>query len=228
MRSYFDHRYSSFGLKPPSGYVVRYDLSEDVERKKAEIDDILWNLSFNEIENNPGGKHFKDGALEVAREYVRTSWLHTPWLTSKALTQVLDSELVPLKKEALGKEVNGRFTSFLPGAYGVIVPAILSFLYFLALAAVGVSLFRNGHLLFATLVTVHMAWHFGQRLAVNMALRSSRMRLRRLCAPLQLIRDEVASGSYDSREIERRLRRSEADGLYVHSLTYALLKTATD
>jgi hypothetical protein len=41
---------------------------------------------------------------------------------------------------------------------------------------------------------------------------------------LQLIRDEVASGRYDSDENIRRLRQQEEKGLYIHSLVYPLLR----
>ncbi|MBC8458168.1 MAG: hypothetical protein H8D67_09260 [Deltaproteobacteria bacterium] len=41
---------------------------------------------------------------------------------------------------------------------------------------------------------------------------------------LQLIRDEIASGRYDSDENIRRLRQQEKKGLYVHSLLYPLLR----
>lgn len=43
---------------------------------------------------------------------------------------------------------------------------------------------------------------------------------------LQSVRDEVASGHYDAMELERRLRQLEQKDLYVHSLTYALLRLA--
>ena len=40
---------------------------------------------------------------------------------------------------------------------------------------------------------------------------------------LRDVRDEVASGLYDREEIAHRLRQHEKKGIYVHSLTYALL-----
>ncbi|MCB1034319.1 MAG: undecaprenyl-diphosphate phosphatase, partial [Acidobacteria bacterium] len=43
-------------------------------------------------------------------------------------------------------------------------------------------------------------------------------------AVLRQVWEEVASGFYDPREAKRRLRQLEAGGLYVHSLSYALLR----
>lgn len=43
-------------------------------------------------------------------------------------------------------------------------------------------------------------------------------------APLRLIRNEVASGHYDSAETIRRLRQQETQGVYVPSLVYPLLR----
>jgi hypothetical protein len=51
-----------------------------------------------------------------------------------------------------------------------------------------------------------------------------RARLARLAGQLGQVRDEVDSGNYDAQEIAGRLRRYEGEGLYVHSLVYALLR----
>ncbi len=51
-----------------------------------------------------------------------------------------------------------------------------------------------------------------------------RARLARLAQLLGQVRDEADSGNYDAQEIAGRLRRYETEGLYVHSLVYALLR----
>lgn len=47
MRSYFDDKYLSFGIDPPTGYVVRDHCPEEIHRKKEQLDEVLWNLTFN-------------------------------------------------------------------------------------------------------------------------------------------------------------------------------------
>ena len=112
MKSYFDGQYLEFGMTPPEGYDPYKPIAEELERKKQQIDNILWELTYNEIENarsierlRPNTAVFKDAAVALAQLYVNLAWLHTPWTTSKILTQVLDSELVPLKEEAFGLRV---------------------------------------------------------------------------------------------------------------------------
>ena len=51
-----------------------------------------------------------------------------------------------------------------------------------------------------------------------------RARLARLARLLGQVRDEVDSGNYDAQEIAGRLRRYESEGLYVHSLVYAVFR----
>ena len=51
MRSYYDGKYSSFGLPKPEGYDPHRLIQEDIERRKEQIDEILYYLSCNEIEN---------------------------------------------------------------------------------------------------------------------------------------------------------------------------------
>ena len=216
MRSYWDNDHLRLGVEP------------NVERKKNEIDDILWTLKYNEVENQPNTNHFKEGAVELAQKYLKANWLHTPWLTSRILTQLLDSELVPLKSEAYCAEFPGRFTSLLPGLWGVIVPATLSSIYLVALSVIAFFLFSSEHTVFGWFVVTYTLWHFGNRLRHNVIVYREWKRLQMLHAQLNLVRGEVASGSYDPVELEHRLRRSEELGLYVHSLTYGLLKAGRD
>ena len=225
MRSYFDDRYLSFGIDPPKGYIVRDHCPEDIQRKKEQIDEVLWELKYNEIANEPDINHFKDGAVELAQKYAQARWLHTPWLTSRILTQVLDSELVPLRKEAFGTQIPSRITSILPGLWGLLLPAALSFIYLVILSLIAFALFSNDHPISGFLVSAYIVWHFGNRLIINFRIRRERKRLAGLFGELHLIREEVASGTYDPAEVERRLRRSEEKGLYVHTLSHTLLKT---
>ena len=39
-------------------------------------------------------------ATKQAKTYIDSSWMHTPWLTARFLTDLLDVELAPLNREA--------------------------------------------------------------------------------------------------------------------------------
>jgi hypothetical protein len=214
----------TFAIDPPKGYFEREAWLDEIVRKKPEIDALLGDLNYNEIEHEADTTYFKTCAVELAHKYAHWEWLHTPWLTSRILTQVLDSELVPLQKQAFGVYVPGRLTSILPGHWGRLVPAILSFIGLLVSALIILLLFRYDHPLLGFVGAMSTVWHFISRMIVNFRMRRERKRLTSLYTDLRLIREEVSSGHYDAVEVERRLRRSEEKGLYVHSLAYTLLK----
>jgi|SRR5665213_1358359 len=227
MKSYFDGKYLSFFLEPPEGYDPQRSIDPDIDRKKEQIDNLLWNLAYNELDNDPDTKHFKDAAVALAQQYVTLEWLHTPWLTSKILTQVLDSELVPLKREAFASGMPDTFSALIPGVRGVVLRTSLSLIHFVVLLVIAGALFNYHHPLLALLVTAYMVWVFAGKSIFSLSVRRERKRLAELHRQLHLIRDEVASGCFDPVEVDLRLRKSEENGLYVHSLSHALLKIST-
>ena len=44
---------------------------------------------------------FRDTSQRQARDYVEASWMHTPWLTTLLLTNLLDSELAVMSRESV-------------------------------------------------------------------------------------------------------------------------------
>jgi hypothetical protein len=108
--------------------------------------------------------------------------MHTPWLTARFLTDLLDVELAPLNREA--KSVGESDLMLMS-----IIWRVLPLSYY---------------------------WRF--------KVARERASLARLARRLGQVRDEVDSGNYDAQEIAGRLRRYESEGLYVHSLVYALLR----
>ena len=85
----------------------------------------------------------KETSVELAQKYVHLQWLHTRWATSKILTQVFDSELIPLKEEAFGPDLTDLLSTLLPGVRGAILRTVLSFAYFALLIYFSVWLFSS-------------------------------------------------------------------------------------
>src|ERR1051326_8959807 len=69
MESYFDGRYLAFGLQPPEDYDSSRRIPADVEKKKDEIDEILWNITCNEMRPRDT-KGFKEAAAQLAQSYL--------------------------------------------------------------------------------------------------------------------------------------------------------------
>jgi hypothetical protein len=120
-------------------------------------------------------------AGKQAKTYIDSSWMHTPWLTARFLTDLLDVELAPSNREA---KSFGEFDLMLMPIICRVPP---------------LSYYRR------------------------FKVARERGRLARLASLLGQLRDEVDSGNYDAQEIAGRLRRYEGEGMYVHSLVYALL-----
>jgi hypothetical protein len=113
---------------------------------------------------------------------------------------------------------------FLPQPWATFVPPILSFL-FLLVSAVGIYLLVSIRLGWLGWVWVaYLCWHYYSRFNRRRIFAKERARLIRLGKLLGQMRDEVDSGNYDAQEVAGRLRRYEGEGLYVHSLVYALLR----
>jgi len=150
--------------------------------RKAQLDELLSNsLWVREIRGQDDSDWHKDAAKQ-AKTYIDSSWMHTPWLTARFLTDLLDVELAPLNREA--KSVR-EFNLMLMSSIWRVPP---------------------------------LAYYWRFKVA------RERAHLARLASLLGLVRDEVDSGNYDAQEISGRLRRYEGEGMYVHSLVYALLR----
>ena len=155
---------------------------DTTHERKAQLDELPSNsLWVHEIRGQDDSNWHKDAAKQ-AKTYLDSTWMHTPWLTARFLTDLLDVELAPLNREA--KSV-GEFDLMLMSIIWRVPP--LSYY-----------------------------WRF--------KVARERARLARLARLLGQVRDEVDSGNYDAQEIAGRLRRYESEGLYVHSLVYALLR----
>lgn len=164
---------------------LRYGVGDDhpIYEQRKQLYDLLTNsLWVRHIAGQDDAQWHRDAANQ-AKTYLDSTWMHTPWLTARFLTDLFDVELAPLNREAAsGGQSELQFHR----------PILWVF---------------------------DPRYYFWRR-----KLGRVRARLSRLAVLLKQVRDEVDLGNYDSGELAHRLRRFEGEGLYVHSLAYALLR----
>lgn len=68
----------------------------EARRRREELDSLL--LDMMRVRRSVGGD-LREAARAQAKRYADTPWTHTPWLTSYALTNLLDAELAGLPEE---------------------------------------------------------------------------------------------------------------------------------
>lgn len=139
--------------------------------------------------------NFKEDVLQSARSYLDTTWMHLPWLTRDFTVSLLDAEIAPLCASATAP-VRKWWVFFLIG-----LPMVIGLLFF-----------RNWDATALGLLIIYAVGCWGHA------------REEKKLVGLQRIRAEVASGIYDGHALACRLQQLERNGLYVHSLVYALLK----
>jgi hypothetical protein len=204
---------------------------DPAHERKAQLDELLSNsLWVRETRGQDNSDWHKDAAKQ-AKTYIDSSWMHTPWLTARFLTDLLDVELAPLNREAKSPQTNVGLlmlmpiTSWLlPQPWATFVSPILSFLFLLSTVAGIYFLFSVGLKWVGWAWIAYLCWHYYSRFNRGHIFDKERARLTRLAVLLGQVRDEVDSGNYDAEEIARRLRRYEGEGMYAHSLVFALLR----
>lgn len=68
----------------------------EARRRREELDGLF--LDMLRVRRGAGGD-LREAARAQAKRYAETPWMHTPWLTSYALTNLLDAELAGLPEE---------------------------------------------------------------------------------------------------------------------------------
>jgi hypothetical protein len=68
----------------------------EARRRREELDGLL--LGMLRVRRGEGAD-LREAARAQAKRYADTPWMHTPWLTSYALTNLLDAELAALPEE---------------------------------------------------------------------------------------------------------------------------------
>ncbi len=68
----------------------------EARRRRGELDSLI--LGMLRVRRGEGAD-LREAARAQAKRYADTPWMHTPWLTSYALTNLLDAELAALPEE---------------------------------------------------------------------------------------------------------------------------------
>lgn len=195
--------------------------------RKQQLDALLWTLTSCRLDDGLDSVHSKNAVYEQTRSYLDAIWMHTPELSSRLLTDLLDTELAPLTREIADPINPSIWTSYLPQPWGAVVPSLLSFAFF-AGGCVGLYyLLPARHFVSAGLLAAYLGLHYSLRYRHQKARLQGRNKLGQIAAKLKITRDEIGTGNFDAHEIELRLRRFETEGMYVHSLVYPLLCVAS-
>ena len=211
-------RDSTIGLRQDSAHAERL----------RELDSVLWDLVYIRHEHNPlerphDARYFGESVLEQAEKYLARDWMHTPWLTNRLMVDLLDSVIGTLAAEITAPDPS-RFTAGLPWPWGILVPKLLSFLFFVG-SVIGIALAFAVDLPWVGWAGIgYVACHYFWRFRRNYLLSKIRGDLAAWVSRLEWIRDEVKRGTYDPAEIADRLRKPEEKGFVIPSLVFPLLK----
>jgi hypothetical protein len=69
----------------------------EARRRREELDGLL--LGLLRVRRGPSGAGAREEARAQADRYAGAAWMHTPWITAYALTNLLDAELSALPEE---------------------------------------------------------------------------------------------------------------------------------
>ncbi len=240
---------NSFGsLETEVEYVANLKYDKGAEEKKQALDSLLEELIDLRLRRSEEWwLDFKDRSVELAKKYLDTGWMHSQWLTSFVLTNLVDADLAPLfpsdwwfpkmtsfsakrrYHEQNAKWVMPSNPSVRRVLQWVVVGPIVIGLGLLSIAVISAYVRQAGtpenassaNFWGLALTGLVMAFSPGIIMGIFYECRYRIKGLRSLYA----LREEVASGVWDGEEIARRLREYEKKNIYVHSLTYALLRS---
>jgi hypothetical protein len=151
-----------------------------------------------------------------ANAYLGKPWMQCRLATDFLLRAVLDTELLPLKREA--NDHQGVVAPFLRGAWWW-RPVLSAFLGASVIYAV-----INGDIIFAIMAAALLGLLFYRAPKHNPAMSEIRETLPHLLGLLDDVRREVASGAYDAGVLSERLKRAETEGAVIPSIAFSLLK----
>jgi len=231
---------------------LKYD--KNAKEKKRELDELLEELIDLRLRRSEESwLDFEGRSAKLAKKYLDTGWMHSPWLSSFVATNLLDASLSPVfppdwrfttqrdlsssvrdarwvkprhrLSRRLWRVVSAGIGVLLIGGLALLIAALAITVYsrayeeLLSRAFIG-DLWSNPFL-WTGLLMIFLSLCCAAPIILYEEWRWYRTKDQRL---IRDIRDEVASRLYDSEEITRRLRKMEEKGIYVHSLTYALLR----
>jgi len=209
--------------------IMRLDYDLETQAKKQQLDQILVDVvrAQHEFATNADGyklcQYYRDEIAAHANNFINSEWMHSLWLRNYIVTGLLDTYLAALVGAARSRSDPNRWTSELLQPWGIIVPSLFSFIFFLGTAIGIYVLFEIGFHWLAYLGIIYLVWHYFWRFFRNFQLAKGRGAITQVASVLQLIRDEVKTGHYQPEEVSRRLRQLEEKKFHIHSLVFPLL-----
>jgi hypothetical protein len=73
--------------------------------RKQQLDAVLWTLTSCRLDDGLDSVYSKNAVYEQTRSYIDAVWMHTPPLSSRLLTDLLDTELAPLTREVAARPI---------------------------------------------------------------------------------------------------------------------------
>ena len=187
---------------------------------RVNLDAFLWDLlcarDFGSYTDA-----FRETIQRLAKNYLCDHLLdiHTPWLTNRLITDLLDTVIDPVNH--LSVLDDWTFTSRLKPPWGIIVPRLLSFVFFMGSLSGILILFAMDLTWLAWLGVAYLTWHYFWKFRRIYLCDKVRLNLLLQTMSLSGTRNEIATGCFDADEIAQQLRKFEG---HVPSLVFPLLR----
>lgn len=189
---------------------------------RVNLDAFLWDLLCAR-DSAPYTDAYRESIQRLAKNYLCDHLIdiHTPWLTNRLITDLLDTVIGPVNQ--LSVLDDWAFTSQLKPPWGIIVPRLLSFVFFMGSLSGILILFAMDLRWLAWLGGAYLTWHYFWRFRRIYLCDKVRLNLLLQTMSLGGIRNEITTGCYDAEEIAKQLRKFEG---HVPSLVFPLLRLA--
>ena len=190
---------------------------------RVNLDAFLWDLLCAR-DSGPHTDAFRESIQRLAKNYFCDHLLdiHTPWLTNRLITDLLNTVIEPVIH--LNRlDDPGAFTSRLKPPWCIVVPRLLSFVFFIGSLSGIFVLFAMDLTWIGWLGVAYLTWHYFWRFRRIYLSDKVRLNLVEQAMSLSSIRNEIATGFYDPDEIAQQHRKFEGN---VPSLVFSLLRVA--
>lgn len=207
----------------PTLCLLRDEIKSSIDAgSRVNLDAFLWDLLCAR-DSRSYTDAFRESIQRLAKNYLGNHLLdiHTPWLTNRLITDLLDTVIDPVNH--LSGLDDWAFTGQLKPPWCIVVPRVLSFVFFIG-SLIGIFvLFAMDLRWLAWLGVAYLAWHYFWRFRRIYLCDKVRLNLFLQTTSLSHIRNEIATGYYDANEIAQQLRKFEGN---VPSLVFPLLGLA--
>ena len=200
-------------------------------RRRRELLSFLQRLFFLWHVCKPHHVAFLRESCELAKKYVDTEWMHTPWLTNYILGNIFKPYGPPTPEQLA--ETENEFPEWVTKYILITVGgAILMYFFPTQLKSI-VDNYLPAEMIWISTVVFWVVFYIWLTIGLLVVLPTVARFIieevrplpdRRKFIEIDFLVEEVTSKSYDGREIARRLRKLEDKGIYLPSIVYPLLR----